>query len=84
MKTRPRQNTAEFCADALAMLDQSGRSIPDVAEALGISLQTAKPSRKLQLMKRKEKPAATTSSVAPAPLTTLLTTPALAPAWGAR
>ena len=65
MRTRQRQYTAEFRADALAMLDQSDRSIPDVAEALGISLHTLKYWRKLQLMKRKKKPAATTSSVPP-------------------
>jgi transposase len=58
MRTRPRQSTPDFRADALAMLDQSDRSIADVAEDLGINVHTLKYWRKQQRMKRKKKPAA--------------------------
>lgn len=47
------------------MLDRSDRSMPDVADALGINLHTLKYWRKLQLMKRKKKPATTERPVPP-------------------
>lgn len=65
MKTRPRPYTAGFRADALAMLDQSDRSIIEVAEALGINLHTVTFGGKLQLMKGRKQPAATASSLPP-------------------
>lgn len=60
MQTRPRTLTAEFRADALAMLAQLERSIPEVAAALGIRWHTVQYWRRLQLMKSPKKKAATT------------------------
>lgn len=66
MQTRQRTLTAELRADALAMLAQSDRSIPEVAAALGISRHTLQYWRRLQLMKsQKKKKAATTERAVP-------------------
>ncbi|MDP3274181.1 MAG: transposase [Deltaproteobacteria bacterium] len=55
MRTRPRKFTAEFRADALALLERNDRSIREVAESLGVHYDTLRYWRKRAAMKHKKK-----------------------------